>query len=862
MRARNWVALLSLAVVAACSSEGGCGGCGAFAPLPDAQRLDAPKVDHAADVRVTDGGLSVLNQNWEGILAQFAPGRVLSVPLPCTIQNVTGIGDVAIADMGSSGCASESCGLMDGVCDSRDEPRQVDVYFHGLRFEPGPPDRLVAIADLEVSTGTFYVDSVSRKHLLCLLQSPFKCGVDFDTARNAPAQSTFALQLRMTFDPVWDQLLRLEVADIDGAQVCGSGESPPDCLDPADLIITNAGSCSGVCNAGSWEPVKAVILSQVVGSLKSALQEAIDRQQCQPCSSGEPACPVFAGATSTCELDGSGSDAGICRDTDTGRCVPALFGIEGRVDSASALAPMLSTGTPKLDVSLALGGSASADTGVTVAFRGAAREEAVAPCVPALPAPAITPVPAPQLDAEAAQPYDVALSVSRAYLNQLGHHAEQSGALCVTLTTASLPVLESGLFKTLLPSLGAVQGDRDVPMAVTLRPQKPPTFRIGRGEVGEDGTLISPLVTLSMKDLELDFYAQLEERPVRLFTLVVDVNVPLALQFEGCDTVQPMIGSLEGAITVTATKNSEILAENVDDFAKLVPAFIALAEPALAQGLPTFTLPDFGAFKAAIVEAHGVNPMGATGNFEHVGLYAQLLPSSAECAGAAPSVRAQLKEARVPTEAQMLGGKTLPWPTAVIVVESNAADARYQYRVNGGFWSTLRPARADGTIEVTHPALVAEGTHRIEVRARRSGGPGVSSVPVVVPVTVDWSAPTVRFEADRLSDRLKVIAHDAVTKDEDLRFAWRVGDGPFSDFGPAREVMLSAIERAGGLTVRVRDEAGHITEATWRAPTEVERLEEASPATGNAGGCAAIPGSTPGWLALIALWRTTSRRRK
>ena len=59
---------------------------------------------------------------------------------------------------------------------------------------------------------------------------------------------------------------------------------------------------------------------------------------------------------------------------------------------------------------------------------------------------------------------------------------------------------------------------------------------------------------------------------------------------------------------------------------------------------------------------------------------------------------------------------------AVLKVEGIAA-AEYQTRVNGGFWSTWRPAGIDGLLEVNHPRLLLNAEHQIEVRMRDPRAP-------------------------------------------------------------------------------------------------------------------------------------------
>ena len=120
---------------------------------------------------------------------------------------------------------------------------------------------------------------------------------------------------------------------------------------------------------------------------------------------------------------------------------------------------------------------------------------------------------------------------------------------------------------------------------------------------------------------------------------------------------------------------------------------------------------------------------------------------------------------------------------------------------------------------------------------------------------------------DREHGVLTVSASDVVTPTGKLQFAYRVGEGALSSFGPARVVDLEAVEAAGGLEVQVRDEAGNVGQAFWRVPKIAERPEpgvSGAPAETGGAGCSAGGGALGIW-ALVAgagcLWRRRRFRR-
>ncbi len=129
---------------------------------------------------------------------------------------------------------------------------------------------------------------------------------------------------------------------------------------------------------------------------------------------------------------------------------------------------------------------------------------------------------------------------------------------------------------------------------------------------------------------------------------------------------------------------------------------------------------------------------------------------------------------------------------------------------------------------------------------------------------IDWDAPTVKLRADRQLDRVIVEAHDVLTPDDALQFAYAVGDEVPGPFGAAREISLSAVEVKGGVRVLVRDERGNVGEARYRVGVErVGAARELSPvnelgATSQSNGCSAAPWSMSVVGALVLFLR---RRR-
>jgi hypothetical protein len=864
----GFIALCVLGLLAAdCAGTGT--GCMALTPIPGG-RYQGPKNDNAVNIRLSAQGINYLNSNWPMLISAFAPGSTLTLPVACRTQSIPALGNVAIADMGAPGCTSETCGRMDGVCTTSgpkaDAPANVQATITGFSLVPQAPDRLQASVQLTVDTNAVLLASESDNFLACIGLSRFKCSVRFNTQAQGPGDNRIRATLKFSIDTRWDKLLAFEVASFTGSDVCGASGAPPapDCLQPQDISLSGENNCGNVyCDTADLDIVKTTLLQLISPLLQNQIRGILGTQTCQACMSTAD-CPR--------STDGSNTQAtcmnNVCVDPGgSGKCVPRFLGVEGRAGLGAVLGRFGAPQDAQMDLSVAAGSSVTVDQGVTFGTRVGAQAVKVASCVPPSPAPAMPTVAAPNFDGEATpgSPYHVGLGLSANFLNVAFHAAHQAGALCLQLSTENVGLVNTGLFKTFLPSLGklATRDGKDAPMMVVLRPARPPQVTVGQGTYDPATKKpIKPLLLLTLPDLSIDFYALIDDRQARLFSLTADISLPLSLIFEGCDKVTPALGDVRSLISNIRTANSEMLAEDPQVLADLVPAIIGLAEPALAGALSGFALPSLGAFKLKVNEVKGVGNIAGTEAYNHLGLYAQLKGLNEMCAVSAPRLTASLQARRMPQAAQMraTGRQALPWPEAVLRVEALGKDGtpEFSVRVDGGLWTDFRRAEA-GALTVSHPRFLLQGLHTIEVRARVAEDPHGLSAPEPVGFVVDWDAPEVALIADQLTDRLEVRAHDVVSEASRLEFAYRVGEGPVSAFGAAREVRLSAVEAQGGVTVLVRDELGNVGQAVWRAPTVAVRPERpnAEPEDeGRAGaaptGCSAIDGLALSCLGALA----------
>jgi hypothetical protein len=566
------------------------------------------------------------------------------------------------------------------------------------------------VVSATVQTGKIYISTTSRNSPLCLLFGGgyVACSIDFDSSRALPTNNELDVNIALTIDPNWDKLLSLSVSSIGGTKACGSSGAgaPPACIDPADILIASAGpSCSAFCSGVNISAVKSLMVDQLTKSLQTQLDEALKKANCASCGAGT-ACPTSPTATAACDFDGGAPDAGTCIDTGTGICVPAMLGTEGVLDVSQALAAAGAPQGSSLELAFAAGGSAAADiSGATVGVRGGFKAQAVASCVAPLTPTVPATLPLPDFDLDAPGPYDVAFSLSQQALSQAMFQAQQSGALCLELGQESISLLDSSALAALLPSLGKLTYGQSVPLRVVIRPVNPPTATLGAGTVDSTGKILEPLVRLTWKGVELDVYARLDDRYARLFTLEADLDLPFGLTLDGCNGVTPVLGDLTAAVSNVTIKNSEILAEKLDVLKALVPSLLSAAEPTLAQGFTRFFVPDVQGFQIQIAAAKGIGNIAGTKTYNHMGLYANLLPATPRCT---PTVR-RLPGARKLAHERSKATLALP------------GVARASVRVDGGFWSPWREVSATGELVIEHPRLAFTTRHVIEVRTPEGG---------------------------------------------------------------------------------------------------------------------------------------------
>jgi hypothetical protein len=142
----------------------------------------------------------------------------------------------------------------------------------------------------------------------------------------------------------------------------------------------------------------------------------------------------------------------------------------------------------------------------------------------------------------------------------------------------------------------------------------------------------------------------------------------------------------------------------------------------------------------------------------------------------------------------------------------DGSNVQYSWRVDNGVWSVFTPSNEARLVGLL------EGKHTMEVKAINSKNM-MQNVPARYTFVVDSIAPKVRVVGDRtVGSRASffVESSDWLTPKEDVRVAYRLDDGRWSNFGYNKKISLSGL-REGRHTLRVRasDNAGNTAESAF-----------------------------------------------
>ncbi|MBT8495555.1 MAG: hypothetical protein KJO07_21075, partial [Deltaproteobacteria bacterium] len=573
--------------------------------------------------------------------------------------------------------------------------------------------------------------------------------------------------------------------------------------------------------------------------------------------------------------------------------LPDPLGLEGVLDMGALLADFSPSTDATLETKLIPGGYADiVNNGLSIGMISGFNsdrdpstrngDEASEPvfCVPAMPAPnfaaaphLLTTTPRNYGNPFSLQPADeflgspdpagtdILLGASETMLDQLGHHLVTGGTLCLSVSTEAIPQFNLGIIGLVVPSFSELGNDDGTnPLKLVIRPLEAVDFEIG------EGTDTDPAIKININDLEIDFYAFIFERWVRGFTIRLNAQIGIDLEFttdgSGNPAVLPILSGLDADDLQITVLNEDFLRESAAELEAVFPTLLDLALPLVTSALGEITLPDFGGFtldnlsltKVTTSEDDFVAISGGLASTQTLlPLVKDKYPTLAAKLEAMQvtkpvkvDTRAQLAEVAVPipqaVRNSLLAGRTGVWPEVSIDVpthDSLGRELEYTWSLNGGLW---RPFTTGGQLIIRDGAFAIQGNYEVHVRARAIGDyASLDSTSVVVPVTIDSAPP--RIHAHRVTSRAGVTyipATDLVSETVRIALSPVGAEGPTTgwSYGTVSAGELNAIAGDDGkVVVYAEDESGN----------QSQTVLSVLPTTGSAG-CSSAGGAISGTL--------------
>ncbi|MBM65792.1 MAG: hypothetical protein CMH55_06130 [Myxococcales bacterium] len=493
-----------------------------------------------------------------------------------------------------------------------------------------------------------------------------------------------------------------------------------------------------LCGALDWPIIKDIIMAIVRGDVEDMLDEQIGDVLAESlyvgCAGGQ-ACP----AESQCVND-------FCQ-WGGGQRVPIALGVEGLLDLAGMLPGMESKGEP-LEMALVVGGAGSTSAhngGITLGMMGGSRTDGAA-CVPSdpLPPPAdLTPLNWVNNIPGSEETFQVGIGIAADYLNHGVTAFHRSGGMCLGIGSSMSEMVSANTFALLMPSMRKLLDGHSSPtqagFELRLRPRQVPSMEVGLGryETDEEGNqvLAEPLLHLVANDFALDLQLAVTHRFVRLATIVVDLNIGLALDINQDNEIMILMGEPDSWIDNVRVEDADLLAESEEEIAEVIPTLLELALPSLAEGLDqAIALPELQGFTIEVQQIRGERARpepGADGfaRYDYLGIYAGLgfTAPGVEPMGLSVETTAQLAHVDHGETRDYDATQDGPLHRPVVEVDlwaSGAGDgARYEFtwRVDGGLWQVFQPFESGERVRLSSALFSLPGPHRLELRARVAG---------------------------------------------------------------------------------------------------------------------------------------------
>ncbi|MBA2662836.1 MAG: hypothetical protein H0U74_11105 [Bradymonadaceae bacterium] len=827
---KNTVLILGFALLAACSSDG-CG-CDGFEQRPFPASSYDQTIASGGQARVTKAGLSFIEAQVPYLLDQFLPGG-LSFCIP---RDTSGNPSICVAD----------------TCTGGQEGCQVDLTFDGATLTPVPSRQLranITIGGVDESLSFDY--RVLGVTIRCEVKL-HKAGQADTVAARVSAQIPVDLSVDAT-SPLRE--LQMSIGDI----VLD--------LDDVDFKIRGRQNLGDTVACGGASLVRGLFRGYIETEIDKVLNETAqgfaDAYLCRACGSGQPPCS----SGSTCR-------DGYCMVGSSDACVPAPLGIEGNLNLGSLLGDFSLSPNASVAMLAKAGDHATVDTGVSVGLRSGFAPLQQPRCVPleAHPRPRAVAVPrSATINADtkpnSTNTFMLGIGLHKSIIEHMLWSTWASGAVCLEISSADVELLSTATFGAILPSIRELAGGTPRDAFIHMVPQKPPTVTLGANTIAASGntyTIVEPLLTIDWSDLDIHVFGFVQDRFTRLFTLRVDILLPIAVAPDGMGGISPVMDDLDKAIRNVRPLRSELIVEDPQRLIQLLPVVLGVALPSIAALVTqSVQLPEFLGFRLVLEQSD----ITSVDNASFIALFANFARGTSPLQAALQPI---VLATRVDAARVLESGMPRPMVELdVLALERGWQSApelsvEYSFRVDEGLWSLYQRT---STLAIEHPVLALQGEHRIEVRARYVGDlHSTSAIVSETPIVIDYQAPSLSLERD--GALVRFVGEDVV--DHALEYRYRLvgtaqAEAAWSSWTRQDFVEARALEQSATLEVEVRDRAGYISAASLRIVPAKSTRPGATDEPRAAAGCQNV-GATPSGNALMfgvllaGLWALRRRR--
>ncbi|MEE2789111.1 MAG: hypothetical protein VX589_17380 [Myxococcota bacterium] len=845
-----WIRLTFMALMlSACGSMNGCSGCEQTEGIFPAKA----RLYHAAQIRISAGGFEFLESNLAQVLETALPDG-LSVCIPR--------GEISEIELAY--CVRQDC----GTADAPEPGCGLNIALGDVSIAPESPSTVRALVAFDALSTTIPVQST-----LPILDALGQCDLNLNA-------DGFFIEIPLTLTtPEPDRFLQFEFQDtikpdLNNIEITAGGENGVAgviCSFGQDLADDAEEWLSSITSGGT-DLLREIVIDALEDVLVDDLvtaqtRDLVDTGTCRTCDEMR-ACPPGSG--------------GVCMDGQcrlpSGDCVRIPLGVEGQFDLGTLLGGITPGLKASIDYLASLGGYAEAENGGlslglvsgALSFRNRCVPKVA---VPPLAAPARSEVLRGNTTASG-EDFHLALGLTKEMTAHFVWAFFNSGAACVQITSETVEQLSAATLAIVLPSLTELARNPDAAVAITVSPQGPPEVIFGENkfEMDDSGTnrLVDPALRIKLPNLWLDLHVFMDDRWVRILSIHVDLDVPIGLEFAPDNSIIPIIGDLSDGIMNVRTDNGDILLDDPEVVATLLPTLAAGLLGDMAGGLiDPITLPEFFGLRLDLSQ-------GAVTSIENGALlalfarFSRAVPIDDDVADVDAEEAAETDageyQIRLPATEMFSLPRTDTWKQIEILVDVDASlpsgrdqPLEVSWQVNDGTWSPFQPV---GQIKVSHPDFVLQGRHHLAFRARQSGKyRTLDLTPARLEVMIDSVAPTVELLRDG-RNRLRAMPSDRLTPTDEIRLDVKSRDGRWTPLGHG----IQTISNEDVIAVRATDEAGN--QQVYAVSSNQHHLIGRRPAAeraemaGSGCGCDlqdARPESI-GWLSLLLMFYGWRRR--